>query len=133
VNSLLNYGYGILYSQIWGAVLNAGLEPFAGFLHVDRPGKPSLVLDMVEEFRQPVVDRTVIAYVNLGTNIGMRDGLLDADTRKNIGDKIVERLVATEMYKGKQYQIRSIIQMQARRLAGVLRGDGAYKAFSFKW
>jgi CRISP-associated protein Cas1 len=59
--------------------------------------------------------------------------LLDADTRKNIGDKIVERLVATETYKGKQYQIRSIIQMQARRLAGFLRGDGNYKAFSFKW
>jgi CRISP-associated protein Cas1 len=133
VNSLLNYGYGILYSQIWGAVLNAGLEPFAGFLHVDRPGKPSLVLDMVEEFRQPVVDRTVIAYVNLGTSIGMKDGLLDADTRKTIGDRIVERLVATETYKGKQYQIRSIIQMQARRLAGFLRGDGVYKAFSFKW
>src|SRR5579884_2455490 len=48
LNSLLNYGYGILYSQVWGAVLNAGLEPFAGFLHVDRPGKPSLVLDLVE-------------------------------------------------------------------------------------
>lgn len=133
VNSLLNYGYGILYSQVWGAVLNAGLEPFAGFLHVDRPGKPSLILDMVEEFRQPVVDRTVIAYVNLGTSIGMKDGLLDADTRKAIGDKIVERLVATEPYQGKQYQIRSIIQMQARRLAGFLRGDGEYRAFSFKW
>ncbi|MEX0806088.1 MAG: CRISPR-associated endonuclease Cas1 [Candidatus Binatia bacterium] len=133
VNSLLNYGYGILYSQIWGAVLNAGLEPFAGFLHVDRPGKPSLVLDMVEEFRQSVVDRTVIAHINVGTNIGMKDGLLDADTRKNIGDKIVERLFATETYHGKQYQIRSIIQMQARKLSGFLRGEGAYKAFSFKW
>jgi CRISPR-associated protein Cas1 len=133
VNSLLNYGYGILYAQVWGAVLNAGLEPFAGFLHVDRPGKPSLVLDLVEEFRQPVVDRTVIAYVNLGTGIGMKDGLLDADTRRAIGDKIVGRLVATESYQGKQYQIRSIIQMQARRLAGFLRGDGGYKAFSFKW
>jgi CRISPR-associated protein Cas1 len=133
VNSLLNYGYGILYSQVWGAVLNAGLEPFAGFLHVDRPGKPSLILDMVEEFRQPVVDRTVIAYVNLGTSIGMKDGLLDAETRKAIGDKIVERLVSSEPYQGKQYQIRSIIQMQARRLAGFLRGEGEYKAFSFKW
>jgi len=133
VNSLLNYGYGILYSQIWGAILNAGLEPFAGFLHVDRPGKPSLVLDMVEEFRQPVVDRTVIAYVNLGTNIGMKDGLLDADTRKSFAEKVVERLVATETYQGKQYQIRSIIQMQARRVAGFLRGEGEYKAFSFKW
>jgi len=133
VNALLNYGYGILYSQVWGAVINAGLEPFAGFLHVDRPGKPSLVLDLVEEFRQPVVDRTVIAYVNLGINIGMKDGLLDSDTRKNIGDKIMERLLSTESYQGKQYQIRSIIQMQARRLASFLRGEGEYKAFSFKW
>jgi len=133
VNSLLNYGYGILYSQVWGAVLNAGLEPFAGFLHVDRPGKPSLILDMVEEFRQPVVDRTVIAFVNLGTSIGMKDGLLDADTRKSFAEKVVERLVATETYQGKQYQIRSIIQMQARRVAGFLRGEGEYKAFSFKW
>ena len=76
VNALLNYGYGILYSHVWGAVANAGLEPFAGYLHVDRPGKPSLILDMVEEFRQPVVDRTVIAFINLGQNIGMKDGLL---------------------------------------------------------
>src|SRR5207245_10394962 len=83
VNAMLNYGYGILYGNVWGAVLNAGLEPFAGFLHVDRPGKPSLVLDLVEEFRQPVVDRAILAYVNLGTSIGMKDGLLDADTRKN--------------------------------------------------
>ena len=133
VNSLLNYGYGILYSQVWGAVLNAGLEPFAGFLHVDRPGKPSLILDMVEEFRQPVVDRTVIAFVNLGTSIGMKDGLLDADTRKSFAEKVIERLVATETYQGKQYQIRSIIQMQARTVAGFLKGDGEYKAFSFKW
>ena len=133
VNSLLNYGYGILYSQVWGAVINAGLEPFAGFLHVDRPGKPSLVLDMVEEFRQPLIDRTVIAFVNLGINIGMKDGLLDSETRKTIGDKVMERLLSTESYQGKQYQIRSIIQMQSRKLASFLRGEGEYKAFSFKW
>src|SRR5579883_2683190 len=81
VNALLNYGYGILYAQVWGAVVNAGLEPFAGFLHVDRPGKPSLVLDLVEEFRQPVVDRTVIAFINLGQSLTMQDGLLDQGTR----------------------------------------------------
>lgn len=133
VNSLLNYGYGILYSQVWGAVINAGLEPFAGFLHVDRPGKPSLVLDLVEEFRQPVVDRPVIAYVNLGIAIGMKDGLLDGETRKVIGDKVMERLLSSESYQGKQYQIRSVVQMQARKLGSFLRGEGEYKAFSFKW
>jgi CRISPR-associated protein Cas1 len=64
VNAAINYGYGILTSHVWGAVMNAGLEPFAGFLHVDRPGKPSLVLDLVEEFRQPVVDRAIFSWLN---------------------------------------------------------------------
>lgn len=133
VNALLNYGYGILYAQVWGAVIHAGLEPFAGFLHVDRPGKPSLVLDLVEEFRQPVVDRTVIAFINLGQPVGMKDGLLDQETRKAIGQKILERLTSLEKFRGQQFQIRSIIQMQARSLVSFLRGKSKYKPFSFRW
>ncbi len=133
VNSLLNYGYGILYSQVWGAVLNAGLEPFAGFLHVDRPGKPSLVLDLVEEFRQPVVDRTVIAHINLGEAVTLKAGMLDEETRARYAAKILERLESTETVKGKKYQIKSIIQMQARSLCTFLRREGEYKPFAFKW
>ncbi|MGI6604033.1 MAG: CRISPR-associated endonuclease Cas1 [bacterium] len=57
-NACLNYGYGILYQQCETALILAGLDIFAGFLHVDRPGKTSLVYDFMEEFRQPVVDRT---------------------------------------------------------------------------
>ncbi len=133
VNALLNYGYGILYAHVWGAVVNAGLEPFAGFLHVDRPGKPSLVLDLVEEFRQPVVDRTVIAFINLGQSMRMENGLLDQETRKAIAEKILERLSSAERFRGQQYQIRSIIQMQARSLVSFLRNKGKYKPFSFRW
>lgn len=133
VNSMLNYGYGILYSQVWGAVISAGLEPFAGFLHVDRPGKPSLVLDLVEEFRQPVVDRTVISHINLGESIGMEGGLLDSETRKAVSQKILDRLETRETYQGKKYQIRSIIQIQARNLASFLKGEREYRPFSFKW
>lgn len=133
VNSLLNYGYGILYSHIWGAVINAGLEPFAGFLHVDRPGKPSLVLDLIEEFRQPVVDKIVIAHINLGESITIKNGLLEAETRKTIGNKIIERLEAQEAFEGKRYKIRSIIQMQARNLSAFLSGKREYKTFRFKW
>jgi CRISPR-associated protein Cas1 len=132
-NSLLNYGYGILYAHVWGAVVNAGLEPFAGYLHVDRPGKPSLVLDMVEEFRQPVVDRTVIAFTNLGQPIAMKDGLLDENTRRAIAQRILERLATRESFHGQQYQVRSIIQMQARSFVSFLRGKGKYKPFSFRW
>jgi CRISPR-associated protein Cas1 len=133
LNALLNYGYGILYGHVWGAVANAGLEPFAGFLHVDRPGKPSLVLDLVEEFRQPVVDRTVIAFINLGQKTEMKEGLLDEDTRKAIAEKVLARLASTEEFRGQQYQIRSIVQMQARALVSFLRGKGSYKPFSFRW
>jgi len=132
-NALLNYGYGILYAQVWGAVVNAGLEPFAGYMHVDRPGKPSLVLDMVEEFRQPIVDRTVIAFTNLGQTAAMDNGMLDESTRRTIAQKVLERLSTRESFRGKQYQIRSIIQMQARSLVSFLRGQGEYRPFSFRW
>ncbi len=133
INSMLNYGYGILYALIWGAVISAGLEPFAGFLHVDRPGKPSLVLDLVEEFRQPIVDRTVIAHVNRGEPIEVQDGLLSVECRKTLSQKILQRLESKERYRGKMYQMRSIIQIQARNVAAHLRGDGPYRAFAFKW
>jgi CRISP-associated protein Cas1 len=132
-NALLNYGYGILYAHVWGAVVNAGLEPFAGYLHVDRPGKPSLVLDLVEEFRQPVVDRTVIAFINLGQQVRMSEALLDQSTRKAIGQKILGRLGSRELFRGQEYQIRSIIQMQARSLVSFLRGKASYRPFSFRW
>lgn len=133
LNALLNYGYGILYAHVWGAVVNAGLEPFAGFLHVDRPGKPSLVLDLAEEFRQPVVDRTVIAFVNLGQSVEMKEGMLDEDSRRALAERILQRLSSPEPFRGQQFQIRSIIQMQARSLGSFLRGKGKYKPFSFKW
>lgn len=132
-NSLLNYGYGILYSHVWGALVNAGLEPFAGYLHVDRPGKPSLVLDMVEEFRQPVIDRTVVAFTNLAQPVGMNDGMLDESTKKALSQKILERLASRENFQGQEYQIRSIIQMQARSLVSFLRGKSNYRPFSFRW
>ena len=60
VNAAFSLGYAIIYSKVLIAVSLAGLEPYAGFLHADRSGKPSLVLDLSEEFKQWIVDRTVI-------------------------------------------------------------------------
>jgi CRISP-associated protein Cas1 len=59
--------------------------------------------------------------------------MLEPETRKTLVARVMERLQATETYQGKRYQVRSIIQMQARRLASFLRGEGPYKAFAFKW
>jgi len=79
------------------------------------------------------VDRAVIAHINLGEEVKLVQGMLEAETRKALVGRVMERLQATETYQGKHYQVRSIIQMQARRLASFLRGGGQYKAFSFKW
>jgi CRISPR-associated protein Cas1 len=133
VNSALNYGYGILYSQVWGAIMNAGLEPFAGFLHVDRPGKPSLVLDLVEEFRQPVVDRAVVALFGKGVGVEVREGMLTDDARRTVAQAVLERLDSEVGFRGLRHLLRSVIQIQARSLATFLRGDGSYRPFSFKW
>jgi CRISPR-associated protein Cas1 len=100
VNSALNYGYGVLYSHVWGAVMNAGLEPFAGLLHVDRSGKPSLVLDLVEEFRQPVVDRAVFTWLNKGGRLQLAKGLLDSSSREEVAARVLTRLTATEQHRG---------------------------------
>jgi CRISPR-associated protein Cas1 len=132
-NSLLNYGYGILYSQVWSAVILAGLEPFAGFMHVDRPGKPSLVLDLIEEFRQPVVDRVVIAIFSKGTKVHLEEGRLSAETRKDFAGRILERLETTDNYEGKKCRLSTIIQRQSRCLASFVRGEGKYRPFVGGW
>ncbi|GGU00930.1 CRISPR-associated endonuclease Cas1 [Sulfodiicoccus acidiphilus] len=60
-NVALNIGYGLLRAWTWRAVVVAGLLPYVGFLHKYRPGRPSLVFDLMEEFRSPLVDRPLIA------------------------------------------------------------------------
>lgn len=135
VNSALNYGYGILYGQIEWAVVLAGLDPYAGFIHADRPGKPSLVLDVIEEFRQPVVDRAVFALLNRGSAIKLDEkGLLTEETRQLLTSKVFERLETPEKYETKKVPLRIIIQNQARHLATFIRGERErYKGFEVKW
>lgn len=134
-NQALNYGYAVLRSQVRVAVLLAGLEPNAGFLHADRPGKPSLTLDLIEEFRQAAVDRPLIGWVNRGADLGQQDdGLLDGPTRKRIAEKILERMESTEPYEGKRQPLRHILQSQARHIATFVRGERAsYEPFVMSW
>lgn len=135
VNAALNYGYGILYGTVERSLVLAGLDPYAGFLHVDRPGKPSLVFDFIEEFRQAVVDRTVVAMCNLGMELTQdeQNRLIDT-TRRAIAEKINARLDSVEHYEGKRHPLRSIIQQQARHLATFLRGErSSYTPFLAAW
>jgi len=129
-NVLLNYGYGILYGEVQNALVIAGLEPYLGLIHTDRPGKPSLTLDLIEEFRAPIVDRTVLGLLNRNFDARIdENGRLERDTRKAYAEHILSRLGAQGAYDGKRYTLRSIIQLQARRLAAALRGERDYQSY----
>ncbi len=135
VNSALNYGYGILYGQIERALVLAGLDPYGGFIHADRPGKPSLVFDLIEEFRQVIVDRTIVGMASKGTKLELDEkGLLVEKARRTIAEKVLARLEAAERYERKRQPFRVIIQNQARHIATFVRGDRpAYVPFIARW
>lgn len=134
-NAALNYCYAVLASKVQWALVLAGLDPYGGFMHTDRPGRVSLVLDLIEEFRQAVVDRTLIGLVNRGFALDRQDdGLLDLPTRKRLAEKILERLDSTEAYEGKRQTLRIIMQSQARHMATFVRGEReAYPPFVMGW
>ena len=65
-NAALSYAYAILLGECVGALLAAGLEPSLGVLHSSTDKRPSLALDLMEEFRPLLVDRTVVALLRTG-------------------------------------------------------------------
>ena len=135
VNACLNYGYGILYGQVERALVLAGLDPFAGFVHTDRPGKPSLVYDLIEPYRVPAVDRVVVSMANQHVPLVLDERRrLDEKTRRTLAEKVLARLEKPETYEGKKVPLRIIMQNQARHMATFLRGERTeYEGFTVKW
>lgn len=66
VNTLLSFGYTLLLGSVVTALIIAGLDLCVGFIHPEHRGRPSLALDLMEEFRSPVVDRLVVSSCNQG-------------------------------------------------------------------
>lgn len=66
VNALLSLGYSVLSKELTGIAHTVGLDPFLGFFHSPRYGRPALALDMMEEFRPLIVDSVVITLINRG-------------------------------------------------------------------
>ena len=129
VNSALNYGYAILTSFVWQSVINAGLEPFAGVLHTNRPGKPSLVLDIIEEYRAWVVDRNII---KIKSHIKDKKNL-DTTIKKKIIEEINNTMNKKYLYNGKNLSLQGIMQRQVYKLTGSFMQQNNYKSYIFKW
>lgn len=64
VNAMLSFGYSLLAGMCGSALETVGLDPYVGFFHTDRPGRMSLALDIMEEFRSIMVDRFVLTLIN---------------------------------------------------------------------
>lgn len=64
VNAMLSFAYSLITQECVSALAGVGLDPYVGFLHKDRPGRPSLALDLLEEFRAPWADRFVLTLLN---------------------------------------------------------------------
>ena len=64
VNAMLSFGYSLLAGMCGAALEAVGLDPYVGFFHTDRPGRMSLALDLMEEFRSVMVDRFVLTLIN---------------------------------------------------------------------
>lgn len=64
VNALLSFAYSLTAGMCASSLEAAGLDPYVGFMHTDRPGRRSLALDLMEEFRSPLCDRFVLSLIN---------------------------------------------------------------------
>jgi len=142
-NAMLNFGYQtILFPEVWKAVSYAGLDFYAGFLHADRPGKPSLVLDLMEEFRQQVVDRTLTGLLTknvikpdeiLATEVVEEGRVLSREVIKTLLTSFQERLDAEVMFDGQRGSIKSFVYHQARRVVRFLLREADYVPFCLGW
>lgn len=140
VNVLLSFGYTLLVQNVLGAVLAAGLEPYVGFLHQVGYNKPSLALDLAEEFRPIVVDSVVLRCFN--NTLVLPDHFEDGDEEQPIvlkpeGRKIFLRELEarlTQEFKhpesGETVNYRRLFLLQAYRLAASVKEGGAiYQPF----
>jgi CRISPR-associated protein Cas1 len=130
INILLSLGYTVLFNQICCMTNLVGLDPYQGFFHRIKPGHASLVSDLMEEFRSPVIDRLVLRCVNLGiiTKDDFSRGAAGLSLKKTGFKKYVESLndrlqdVSGKFFKGKNQPFRKLFEDQSRQLAEVVLG-----------
>jgi CRISPR-associated protein Cas1 len=132
VNAALSFGYSLLTTEVEGALHAEGLDPAIGFLHGYHYNRPSLALDIVEEFRQPLVDRTVLAMVNrrelrpehfIGNPAA---GVFLAESGRPI---LIEAIQDALGIDGGEPGLRPKIRRQAARMRAVIEGGRAYVPF----
>ena len=139
VNALLSFAYSLLAVECAGAAYSVGLDPYVGFLHRDRPGRQSLALDIMEEFRAPIADRFVLTMINKQEVHAkgfkqMENGavIMDDIMRKAVLQKWqdAKNEVVMHPFLKEKVKVGLLPYIQAMLLARYLRGDiDAYPPF----
>jgi CRISPR-associated protein Cas1 len=132
VNALLSFVYSLITQECVSALLGVGLDPYVGFLHKDRPGRPSLALDLLEEFRASWADRFVLTLINR-RQVQSDDFLTEGSGAVRLKDDARKRLLIayqerkqTEIvhpYLEEQVPLGLLPHCQAMLLARHIRGD----------
>lgn len=142
VNCLLSFLYTLVMHDVRSALESVGLDPAVGFLHRDRPGRPGLALDLMEEFRPFVADRLALSLINLsqvkkaGFNC-MESGavLMDDETRKALLVAYQKRKqdIIVHPFLNEKMPVGLLFHTQALLLARYFRGDlDGYPVFLWK-
>jgi CRISPR-associated endonuclease Cas1 len=131
VNALLSFAYAMLVRELTAALSAVGFDPYRGFYHQPRYGRPALALDMMEPFRPILADSTVITAINNGevkpgdfVSAGRACALSPAGRKKMIA--AFERRLATEITHpifGYRLSYRRLLEIQARLLGRHLLGE----------
>jgi CRISPR-associated protein Cas1 len=142
VNALLSFVYTLLVHDIRSALETVGLDPAVGFLHRDRPGRPSLALDLMEEFRPFLADRLALSLINLRQvhEKGFQKSdsgavLMTDETRKTLLVAYQERKQEEILHPflDEKVTIGLLFHTQALLMARYLRGDlDGYPPFIWK-
>jgi CRISPR-associated protein Cas1 len=139
INALLSFAYAILLNDCVSALAGVGLDPDAGFLHCDRPGRPSLGLDLMEELRSAFADRLVLAVLNRA-QVDRDDFVVDPAGGVSMKETARRNFLASYQTRKQEEVTHPFLQrsvpwaviphLQARLLARHLRGDlSAYPPF----
>ena len=142
VNSLLSFFYSLLAHDCTAACESVGLDPQMGFLHADRPGRPSLALDLMEEFRPWLVDRFVLTLINLGQVKG-KDFVKRESGGVELKDEVRREVLKAWQERKKETILHPFLNekaplgllpfLQAQLFARWLRGDlDAYPPMFYK-
>jgi CRISPR-associated protein Cas1 len=142
INALLSFLYTLVLHDARSACEAAGVDPCVGFLHADRPGKPSLALDLLEEFRAFIADRLAFSLINRrqisgdGFEVAENGAVLMSDaTRKCVLSAFQQRKreTLTHPVLNEQTTVGMLVHLQALLLARWIRGDlDAYPPFLWK-